>query len=758
MGRRKKNKPSGTTLDAGAVLRLFRNAGKPLTLDEIVKGLKLSKADKGGLRGILDQLADQGRIINTRKAWGLLDKMSLVTGRLQVVRSGNGFVIPEDSRRKDVFVDQRDLGDAWHGDRVVAAVSREMHRGNHQGRIVRVLERARQVLPAKVVRPAGAGAFLCRPTDPRLGFGIVVQKSAPGLDLVPGDVVLVAPGERLEPYLWEGTVIQRLGPEESLPVQEAVVKVNHQVPTSFPEDAVEQARALPGAPTKADMAGRKNLRGLGLVTIDGADARDFDDAVHVERTKRGWRLTVAIADVSHYVRPGSPLDREARERGNSYYFPLSVEPMFPEALSNGLCSLNPGVDRLCMVTAINIDHKGAPHEAEFFPAVMKSAARLTYAQVKRAVIDQEPGEAAKLPPGVGPMLEEAVRLAQALKKRRRQRGSLDFELPEAEVKADDKGRVIDVRPAVRTFAHKLIEECMIAANEAVARFLEGSPAGCLFRVHPDPDEAKLETLFEILARSGVAFTPPSEPDPAVLQGLLDTVRGTRMEYLVNRLLLRSMKQARYAPENEGHFGLASEAYCHFTSPIRRYADLMVHRQLKHTLGDAAQPVLGGKKLLDLCGTINACERKSVEAEREMDKRAAILLLLDKQGETFTGVVNGLSDAGFWVELAEVMAEGMVRLSTLDDDYYSYWANEERLVGVRTGRTFLMGQEVTVRLESVSLDRLEVDLSLVEGGRTGGEDDRGQGPRPRKRIGKSSGKTGRKPNQKPSRKSRGRGSR
>ncbi len=749
MARHKKSKKtSGAAPDAGAVLRLFRNAGKPLRQDEVAKGLKLKKGDKGDLRSVLDQLTNQGRLIRTRNAWGLLDKMSLVTGRLQVVRSGNGFVLPEDSRRKDVFIDQRDMGDAWHGDRVVAAVSKEMRRGNHQGRIVRVLERARQVLPAKVVRPAGVGAFLCRPTDPHMGFGIVAQDM--GLDLAPGDVVLVAPGDRLEPYLWEGTVKKRLGPEESLPVQEAVVKVNHQVPTSFPEDVLEQARALPDAPTKADAAGRRDLRSLGLVTIDGADARDFDDAVHVKRTQRGWKLTVAIADVSHYVRNGSPLDREARERGNSYYFPLSVEPMFPEALSNGLCSLNPGVDRLCMVVVLDIDRKGEPHEAEYFPAIMRSAARLTYDQVARAVLDDDAKAASTLPQGVEPMLREAVLLAKALRSRRRQRGSLDFELPEAEVHTDDQGRVVDVRPAVRNFAHKLIEECMIAANEAVARFLEGGPAGCVFRVHPDPDEGKLETLFEILARSGVDFTPPPDPDPAALQGLIDTVSGTRMEYLVNRLLLRSMKQARYAPENEGHFGLASEAYCHFTSPIRRYADLVVHRQLKHALGDASQPVMGGKKLTDLCGDINGCERKSVEAEREMDKRAAILLLMDKQGEIFTGVVNGLSDVGFWVELAEVMAEGMVRLSSLDDDYYSYWADEERLVGVRTGRAFLMGQEVKVRLESVSLDRLEVDLTLVEGGGTVPA----RGPRPVPRPRKTGARKSAGKNVGPRRKKRG----
>ncbi|MGE4553704.1 MAG: ribonuclease R [Desulfovibrionaceae bacterium] len=705
--------PPGAAPDAAPILKLFRDRTKPLTMAEVLAALRLKKRDRQGVMEVLDQLTAQGRIIRIRNAWGLADRMHLVTGRLEVTRSGAGFVIPDDTRRKDVYVDQRDQAGAWHGDRVVAAITRERPGRHHEGRIVRILERGRQSLPAKVMRRVGADRWLCRPMDPKLAFGLMADAS--GLrtdrDLRPGDVVLAAPGERLETALWEARVLEILGSELSMAVQEAVVKVNHQVPTVFSEAALAEAAALPERPDEADFRGRKDLRDLALVTIDGETARDFDDAVCVEKRGKGWRLWVAIADVAHYVRPCSGLDREALSRGNSYYFPMSVEPMFPERLSNGLCSLNPDVPRLAMAVALDINPKGDPGEARFYNAVIRSHARLTYTQVGRALLDKDPEARAGLGANL-PMLEEALTLARLMNQRRRERGSLDFDLPEAEIKCGPDGQVQDIHPAVRHFGHKLIEEFMVSANEAVARFLEGGPQGCLFRIHPEPDEQKLATLFNILTRTLPGFIPPREVTPPALQALIAQVRGTSKEYLVNRLLLRAMMQAKYAPDNQGHFGLGSEAYCHFTSPIRRYADLVVHRQLKHALGDAGQPVLGRKRLGEVAQAINTCERVSVEAERETDKRAAALFLLDRVGERFDGVVAGLGDQGFWVEMAEVMAEGMVRLSSLDDDYYTYWPGDEIIMGQRTRRSFRMGQGVRVMLESVSLERLEVDLSLA----------------------------------------------
>lgn len=728
--------PAGIIPEAASILKLFRDRAKPLSLTEILAALRLKKRDRKGVLEALDALVSQGRIIRIRNAWGLAGRMRLVTGRLEVTRSGAGFVIPDDTRRKDVFIDQRDQGGAWHGDRVVAAITRERPGRHHEGRIVRILERGRQSLPAKVTRRMGAGRWLCRPMDPKLAFGLMADAGALGtaLDLRPGDVVLVAPGERLEPFLWEGHVLEVLGSELSMLVQEAVVKVNDQVPTVFPESVLAEAAALPEAPNPADFAGRRDLRDLPLVTIDGEDARDFDDAVCVERRGRGWRLWVAIADVSQYVRPGSALDREALSRGNSYYFPMSVEPMLPRQLSNGLCSLNPDAPRLALAVALDVNERGDPGEARFYKAVVRSHARLTYTQVGRALLENDSEARAELGPCLS-MLEAALELARRMNERRGGRDRLDFELPEAEIQCGPDGRVTDIHPLRRHFGHKLIEEFMVSANEAVARFLEGGPQGCLFRIHPEPDGQKLQALFNILTRVLPGFVPPPEITSRALQQIITQVRGTDKEYLVNRLLLRAMMQARYAPDNQGHFGLGSDAYCHFTSPIRRYADLVVHRQLKYALGDASQPVLGRKRLADVAQTINARERVGVEAEREIDKRAAALFLLDRVGETFPGVVAGLGDQGFWVEIVEVMAEGMVRLSSLNDDYYTYWPGDEVLMGQRTHRSFRIGQSVRVVLESVSLDRLEVDLSLADepaslpGGRkSGGKRKAGAGQR------------------------------
>jgi len=713
----KKKKKQRPSQDAGplsekSVLAVFRQGARPMTRADIGRALGLKKRDRPALRQTLKNLVDQGRLIKTRGAYGLLDKMRLVTGRLEVKRSGVGFVVPEDSRRKDLFISEKDLGDAWHGDRVVAAVVREHRRKNNEGRIVRVLERGRKSLTARVVRGLGGGAYICRPTDPLLGFGMAVETNE---KLRPGQVILAVPGERVEPHLWEARLEKVLGNENDLSVQEALVKATHQVPTKFPGQALDEAAALPEQPWEEDFRDRRDLQHLDFVTIDGATAKDFDDAVFVERRgKQGYRLWVAIADVSHYVRPGSALDQEAYERGNSYYFPLSVEPMFPEKLSNGLCSLNPDTPRLVMGVSIDYSGRGEPAEAEYFPAVIRSKARLTYGQIKRALLEKEPAERDRIR-HVLPMLEVAEELARKIKSRRTERGSLDFDLPEAEVQTDDNNRITGLQPLERHFGHQLIEEFMVAANEAVARFLESAGPGCLYRIHPRPDAEKLERLAKVLRRTSPDLALPERPGIKDLQALLAKAESTEWTFLVNRLLLRSMMQAQYAPENEGHYGLASESYCHFTSPIRRYADLVVHRLLKSALGDGKQPVPNRKRLRNAADQVNSRERRATDAEREIHRRAAVLYLGQRTGERFRGVISSVTDYGFRVELLGGLTEGTVRLSTLNDDYYAYWRDREILVGERTGRVFRLGQDVEVVLEDVRLDMLEADLRLADGG-------------------------------------------
>ncbi len=698
-----------------ALLKLFKEVKRPMSRAEVIRRLNLKKKDKALVKDLLKELVQNGKLVRIRRGYGLAEAMHCITGRLEIQRQGFGFVVPEDSRRKDIFINQRDLNDAWHGDRVVVSVVGEPKAGRSaEGRVVRILERGRKVLPVKVIKKMTGGEWLCRPSDPRLNFGIIATPKDDSVRVKPGEIALCAPGERIDPTMWEGEITKRLGEETDIDVQEALVKSNHNIRTRFPSGAASQAEGLPLEPSRKDFEGRRDLMNKAFVTIDGATAKDFDDAVLVERLKKGYRLWVAIADVAHYVAEGSPLDREALERGNSYYFPRSVEPMFPERLSNGLCSLNPGVPRLTMVVRMDTDESGRTLEADVFPAVIRSHARLTYSQVRDAVIEKIAEVRNGMEPQVVEMLELAEELARKINRLRSRRGSLDFDLPEPEIFFDVHGETSDIRPKRRNFAHQLIEEFMIAANEAVARFLIERDLPCLFRIHPPADEEKLKNLFRLLSRTDKSVVMPKEITPKSLQMLVAAMTGTDKEYIVNRMLLRSMKQAKYSPDNEGHFGLASEEYAHFTSPIRRYADLVVHRLVKaSSRGEdgAPAPVPGRKKLLNVANHLSSRERVAMDAEREILKRVTVLFMRDKVGETFNGVISHITDFGFYVELKEVMAEGLIRLSSMDDDYYTYWPQREMLVGERTGQAFHLGQPVEVVLEEASVERLELNFSL-----------------------------------------------
>ena len=722
MAKKKRKGPGPATpaLSTARLLKLFRQVGRPLSRAEVIRQLRLKKKDKRVVKDLLSSLVEQGKLIRIRRGYGLAEAMRCITGRLEIQRAGFGFVVPEDSRRKDIFISQREIGEAWHGDKVVAAVVRENSGDrNPEGRIVRILERGRKTLPVKIVKRMTGGQWLCRPTDPKLGFGVICDVADESLELEPGLIAVCVPGDKIDPALWEGRLTDVFGPESDITVQEALVKSNHNLRQRFPSGSLTQAEKLPEEPSKADLAGRKDLTDKPFVTIDGATARDFDDAVLVERAGPGYRLWVAIADVAHYVAEGTPLDREALERGNSYYFPQSVVPMFPERLSNGLCSLNPDVNRLVMTVRMEVDERGVTRSADVFPAVIRSHARLTYSEVKKAIVDKDDAarEAMREKPGdVVAMLDLAEELARKINRLRSGRGSLDFDLPEPEIHFDLQREISDIRPKERHFAHQLIEEFMVAANEAVAHFLIERDLPCLFRIHPAADEERLKNLFRLLALTDKSVVMPKEMTPKALQRLIADQKGTDKEYVVNRLLLRSMKQAKYSPDNEGHFGLASMEYCHFTSPIRRYADLVVHRIVKAALhnkvdGAPPQPVPGHKKLQNVSGHLSGRERTAMDAEREILKRVMILFMRDKVGGTFGGVISHITDYGFYVELREVMAEGMVRLSTMDDDYYTYWAHREMLVGERTGQSFKLGQAVEVVLEDVSLERLELNFAL-----------------------------------------------
>lgn len=711
----------------------------------------------------------------------------LVTPECSSATSGN-----RSRRGPDIFIHPLALGDAWHGDtvevlvqpaagalssssalqgrrarapRAVRSRGRETGRStpssgplgaflHPEGRILRVIRRGTRELAVHVAgAPDAAGRVLCRPADPRFAFTVLADVAALPAAPTIGELLLVrpeddpAPGAEPRHLRHEGqpaclaTARASLGRENDVAVQERLVKLNHLIPSEFPANVLAEAEAAPratGAPASAardappfrSTAARQDLRALPFVTIDGADARDFDDAICVVRRGDGWELWVAIADVSHFVRPGSALDREARERGNSCYFPASVSPMLPEILSNDLCSLRPDEDRLVMTVRLRFNAAGAPEGAAFFPAWIRSRARLTYEETQAAfdAADAETGAPSSAGEGEAhasaepdllrrfPGLGHARDLARALRARREAAGALDFELPEPEFIIDrGSGRLVAIRRRERLEAHRLIEACMLAANEAVARRLMEQGAPFPYRVHPAPDRDRLETLFRTLNAAGLI--PQDMNAPRTTEGtaralgrIVREARGGPHEFLVNRLVLRAMMQARYAPEAEGHFGLASTAYCHFTSPIRRYADLMTHRALRFTL-DGSGPIPAGRKLLAVCDRCNAQERAATEAEREIGRRLGCLLLRDRVGEGFTGIVSGLSPFGLFVELDAAPVEGMIRVESLDD-LFDYDQERQELIGLRQGRRFHLGQRVRTRLADVHMGRLEITLTLV----------------------------------------------
>ncbi|SDN66623.1 RNAse R [Desulfonauticus submarinus] len=689
------------------ILKIFKHADKPLTPKEIYSLFGKKKSIQKRIKHILKELEQAGKIIATGKAFCLVNKLPVVKGILEVQKSGIGFVLPEDKRRKDIFVLPENFEDAWHGDTVLVAILPKSRGKNPEGRIVRVLKKELKQLVGRVKRKVGKNTFLIQPTDLRLKFCILVESE---IDLKPQTLINLKPTHKLEPFLWHGELIEILGTENSLEVQEKLVKINHQIPTKFPQKVLEEAANLPMHPTDKDFKNRKNLTHLSFVTIDGAKAKDFDDAIYIEKKDNGYILYVAIADVSHYVDFGSSLDKQALERGNSYYFPLSVEPMFPKELSNGLCSLNPNVNRLVIVAEMKFSTSGKRIKEKFYPAVIQSKFRLTYSQVHLAIEKQDPEEQKSIKP-ILPMLQTAYDLAKILNQNRSARGSIDFDLPEPEILFNFQEDILEIKPRLRYFSHQVIEEFMIAANEAVAEFLEEKAMPFLYRVHPAPKEEKLENLFKLLKSTKLATKIPKDTSPKDLQTLLKQAQNTNLAFLVNRLLLRSMMQAKYSPINEGHFGLASMSYCHFTSPIRRYADLVVHRALKKALQNEYPRKKKINKLKKLGEKLSLLERKAMEAEREILKRASVLALKNKVGEEFTGVISSLCDFGFWVELEEIMAEGLVRFSSLTDDYYTFLPERQELLGKRTGKRYTLGQKVKVRLEKASLETLQLDFTI-----------------------------------------------
>lgn len=715
MKKNDKNKSLPVLPSAEEVFELIRKQKRPLRTDSLYRILHIPRQAKRALAASLDSLAADGRVVRLPGGlWSDSSSLKKVTGRFHSAAGGGRAIPLNDRNGEEIVIPLQHTGDAWPGD-LVSVVILPGSQGKH-GKVLEIIERGRKEITARIQKRQ-KNLLECRSADRRLkaNFRVFIENGEQlKSKLKPGLLATLKPEEKLGPDLWKASLVNVFGAEDRIGVQEDIVKSNFQVPGEFPELAKRQAEALPKQPLPEEFADREDLRHLPFVTIDGADAKDFDDAIFVERTNNGWILRVAIADVSHYVasdkREGS-LDSEALRRGNSWYFPTSVEPMLPQALSNGLCSLRPDEDRLAVMVETPFDLSGNPGKPRFALIGMRSQARLIYEDVAKFFKGEN---RASIPEKFQSALRDAYDLYKALARKRRERGSLEFELPEPKYTFDDEGRLVGIKSAETDEARQLIEEFMIAANESVAAWLGSKKIPILYRCHPAPEDAKIEKLLDTLQAAALetlaaGIDKKDLSDPKTIQAILEKSKGTPQEYVVDRMCLRSMSQARYQPENVGHFGLASADYCHFTSPIRRYADLTVHRALKHGLG-LPQPIIDCvEKLAEIGEELNKTERRSIECEREMARRLGCLALKKREGEKFQAVISGVTDFSVFAELKEIPAEGMIRLESLGNDWFELNQRTQTLVGQRSGKMWRLGQNVEVRVASVDLDRLEIRL-------------------------------------------------
>ena len=709
-----------------AILQLLEAADAPLGFDVIAAQLALdNERDLEALRKRLRAMQRDGQVISGRRgAYGVPKRMDLQRCRVMGHRDGYGFARPLEGG-EDMFLSAREMYQVFDGDEVLVAVAGIDRRGRAEGQIVEVLERAHQMVVGRYMEESGIGFLL--PHNTRIRNHILIPPKAKG-GARHGQLVSVSLTDYPSATLGaKGRVEEVLGDHLDPGLEIDVAIRAHGIPWEWPDAVLREAGGLGEEPAERDKLHRVDLRDLPFVTIDGEDARDFDDAVWCEDHGDGFRLCVAIADVSHYVAVGSALDEEASLRGNSVYFPERVVPMFPEVLSNGLCSLKPDVDRLAMVCEMQIDSGGQLVDYSFFEAVIHSHARLTYTDVG-AVIEQ--GWSERVPAARVKDIERLYRLYRILRGAREQRGALDFETQETRILFDEQRKIAAIEPVYRNDAHKLIEECMLIANVATAQFLEALDQPALFRVHEGPSAEKLENLRAFLGELSLDLPGGLKPTPEHYQSLLATVADRDDSHIIQTMLLRSLSQAVYQPENAGHFGLHYPAYAHFTSPIRRYPDLLVHRAIRAQIrsrGNATRirrvpgaSVLKRERIYpydvaSMAAFGEQCsmtERRADDATREVDAWLKCEFLKDRIGEEFAGVIAAVTNFGVFVELSDLYIEGLLHVSALPGDYYHFDQAKQRLVGERTRRSFQLGGAVTVRIARVDLDDRKIDLELA----------------------------------------------
>ncbi|WP_058306781.1 ribonuclease R [Gracilibacillus massiliensis] len=700
------------------ILEYFNeNATKPLSVQELEDVLELDDADQfTELIKTLNQLEENGELIRTRKnRYGLPEKMNLIRGTIQMHAKGFAFLLPDDETMEDVYLNHADLASAMNGDKVFVRVDRRDDDGKRaEGVVVRIIERNMKELIG-TYEDNGAFGFVIA-DDKRIPNDIFVPKGE-AKGAVSGHKVIVEitkfPEGRMSA---EGRVIDILGHKNDPGMDILSIIYKNGIAIDFPQEVLEQAENISEEITESEIKDRRDLRNEVIVTIDGADAKDLDDAVTVKKLDNGnYKLGVYIADVTHYVKEGSPIDREALERGTSAYLVDRVIPMIPHRLSNGICSLNPQVDRLVLGCDMEINTKGEVVNHEIFQAVINTTERMTYKAVNQILADKDQ-ETMERYASLVPMFQDMEKLAEILRGKRFGRGAIDFDFKEAQVLVDDKGKANDVVIRERSVGERLIEEFMLCANETIAEHFHWMDVPFIHRIHEDPDPSKLQTFFEFISRFGYVVKGSSnEIHPQALQNVLDEVAGAEEEMIISKLMLRSMKQAKYDPQGVGHFGLATEFYTHFTSPIRRYPDLTVHRLIRTYLIenklDAKTRNHWKDRMPDIAKQASLKERAAVDAEREVDDLKKAEYMQDKIGEEYEGVISSVTNFGLFVELPSTV-EGLVHVSYLTDDYYHFDEKAYAMIGERTGNVFQVGDAIMVKVAQVNLDERAVDFEIL----------------------------------------------
>ncbi|MGZ8246454.1 ribonuclease R [Methylomagnum sp.] len=695
------------------ILQLMQEQGVPQKLEELAELLGVKEEeDIESLRRRLIAMERDGQLLkNRRDRYCVVNQTDLIAGRVIGHPDGFGFLRPDEGG-DDLYLSAQEMRALMHDDRALVCVRGLDKRGRREGSLVEVLERKTHRLVGRLYQERGIS--FVDPDSKHIPHEILIpEEHLAGAK--PGQIVVAEiieqPTKKRDPI---GRIAQIIGDHMAPGMEIEVALHSFDLPVEWPEAVLAEIAHLGETIPDEARADRVDIRHLPLVTIDGEDARDFDDAVYCERTAKGWKLYVAIADVSYYVKPDTALDAEAQKRGNSVYFPNRVIPMLPEVLSNGLCSLNPDQDRLCMVCEMVIDNDGNILRSKFFSGLMRSQARLTYTEVARIVVDGDKTLRRKRRELL-PHLEELHALYKVLRRAREDRAAMDFDTQESRIVFGEGKKIEKIVPVVRNDAHRLIEECMLAANMASARYLARQKIPHLIRIHDGPTIEKLADLRSFLGRLGLFLGGDDQPDPKDYYKVMDQISGRADEHLIQTVLLRSMSQAVYSPEKKGHFGLALDAYTHFTSPIRRYPDLLIHRAIRHRLE--------GKKKGEYHYTNNDMavlgehcsftERRADDATRDVVSWLKCEYMRDKLGEEFVGIISAVTSFGFFVELKDVFIEGLVHISNLDKDYFHYDPIGYRLEGERTGKTYRLGDSVNVIVARVDLDERKIDLELVK---------------------------------------------